>query len=161
MISHSRLLQLFLYDPLSGIFTRRVTTGSRSKAGDVAGSVNNRGYLRISIDGKHYACHILAWFYVNGEWPKSELDHDDRVKTNNRIGNLVESTHSQNMQNVGIRKDNTSGFRGVHFDSGVKKYRTSAMVDGSRVSLGCFDSAESAHKARVGYYAELSNQNSL
>ncbi len=54
------------------------------------------------------------------------------------------------MQNVSMRKDNTSGFRGAHFDKGTNKYRASTMVDSFRVSLGCFDSPELAHKARTG-----------
>lgn len=62
-IKHERLCELLHYCPETGIFTWKVTRKGLAKAGTVAGSTNGRGYRQISVDGKLYLAHRLAWFY--------------------------------------------------------------------------------------------------
>ena len=46
IITAERVRQLLHYDPDTGVFTRRVSTSSNARAGDVAGRVNSQGYWR-------------------------------------------------------------------------------------------------------------------
>jgi Putative phage serine protease XkdF/HNH endonuclease len=86
-----RLRELMDYDPLTGVFTAKVRTGGRVVPGTVLGT-NNCGYVRISVDGKLYYGHQLAFLFMTGSIP-SEIDHDDRKRGNNRWANLRDVTH--------------------------------------------------------------------
>lgn len=76
------------YDPGSGEFRFTKSCG-RVRAGDVAGSLNDNGHLRISIDGQRYYAHRLAWFYMTGEdLGDTQLVHKDGNLMNNSFENL-------------------------------------------------------------------------
>lgn len=115
MLTQQRLKELLVYNPETGVF-RRLVARPNAPAGSVAGSALPTGHLRISVDGQRYFAHRLAWFYVYGCWPNGDLDHRDRRPNHNAIDNLREATTSQNQANVGLRKDNMSGYRGVCYD---------------------------------------------
>lgn len=77
---------------------------------------NKGGYNRVNIKGKLYYVHRVVWFLVMGEWPKTMLDHIDQNKQNNRFENLREVTQTGNSFNSKLRKDNTTGVRGLSYD---------------------------------------------
>jgi len=93
---------LLTYDPYTGLFTWLVDAYSNKVKGKIAGSIKE-GYINISIDRKLYRAHRLAWLYVNGVFP-SEIDHINRVKSDNRICNLREVSRSENCQNRSTSK---------------------------------------------------------
>lgn len=100
------------YDPASGEFIWIKTRGKGFK-GDIAGTLNSNGYLRISFSGKRYYAHQLALWWVSGVFPK-EVDHLDRDKLNNRINNLREVTRTLNSLNKVVQSNNKStGVLGV------------------------------------------------
>jgi len=144
MIDHHRLLELLDYDPLTGIFTRKIALSRRNKVGDVAGNLT-KGYIELSVDGHTYRAHQLAWFYVHGRWPVGELDHRNLIKSDNSIGNLREATDSQNGGNSPMRKNNRTGFKGV--TAHEQKYKAAVMVNRKRIHLGVFDTPEQAAMA--------------
>ena len=84
-LTAERLREVLDYDPDTGVFTRKVRTASSVKVGDVAGSLNGKGYIRIRVDGRLYFAHRLAWLYVHGEWPVDQVDHINGIKNDNRI----------------------------------------------------------------------------
>lgn len=141
-----RLRELLDYDPATGVFTWRLYRG-RVAAGSVAGSLDRYGYRQIQIDGKLHLAHRLAWLYVYGEWPSGELDHADGSRDSNGINNLRPATRSQNNANAARRRDNKSGFKGVHFHG--PRQRFIARVQNRH--LGYFDAAE---EAAAAYKAE-------
>lgn len=73
-LDQARLKELLHYDPISGVWTWRVSN-TRVRAGDRAGTVVAQGYRKIKLDGKKYFEHRLAWLYVLGRWPAKGLDH--------------------------------------------------------------------------------------
>ena len=52
---------------------------------------------------------------------KSFVDHIDNDKSNNNIANLRWATRAENNQNASMRKDNTSGVKGVSWDKDTNK----------------------------------------
>lgn len=148
MITQKELKDRLNYEPASGIFTW-LKSKRRGWVGRVAGTKCKNGYEQISIDNERYYSHRLAWLYVNGSWPKYEIDHIDRNPLNNRINNLREASRGCNQRNVGISKHNKTGVIGVCFDKDREQYRAYMQIDKKHKNLGYFDKMEDAIKARV------------
>jgi hypothetical protein len=139
MLTSSRLREVVAYDPETGIFRWKVS--NRGLVGEIAGSVNNKGYNRICVDGRRYVTGRLAWFYIHGEWPKARIDHRNRKRGDDGIGNLREATPSQNCANRQRRHDNLTGLKGVHRVGD----RFQARIGTSAKHLGLFETPEGAH----------------
>lgn len=146
-LTQEKIRELLHYDPSTGAFNWRSTRPGLAKKGTQAGNVMSHGYRRISVGGRRYLAHRLAWFYVNGVWPACQLDHINGDVSDNRIENLREATHAQNMLNRKRRSDSSSGFKGVFWKPAVGKYQVFISVDGKRRSLGYFKTAEEGHAA--------------
>lgn len=90
------------------------------KFGQVAGCLEkSNGYVKIDIDGDTYYAHRLVWLYVYGYFPKGDkplIDHVDGNPSNNRIDNLKECCHAENMRNTKMMSNNTSGVTGVYLN---------------------------------------------
>ena len=142
------LRSILNYDPETGIFTRKVSTSRRVKVGAVAGCPDGLGYLRIMVQSRLYQAHRLAWLYMYGEWPEDQLDHVNRVRTDNRISNLREVTNKQNQQNASKRSNNTSGTVGIYWHKRISKWQATIMHNYKRHDLGYFDDLEAAIAAR-------------
>ena len=99
-LTHERLLAALDYSPETGVFIWKVSAG-RVKKGDVARCLDGDGYIRIQLDGVRYFAHRLAWFYIHSKFPEPETDHKNRIRTDNRIVNLQESTRQINNKNRG------------------------------------------------------------
>lgn len=152
-ISHDQVLEYFNYDLDSGSLIWRRSCGTARK-GTVAGSPSDeRGYIRVQVLGQTYYAHQLIWFYVTGKWPTSDIDHIDSSTANNRWSNLREATRSQNVRNTPIRRDNTSGVRGVSFHKRHRLWCAYITSAGSRRHLGWFPDFDAAVSAR--HEAEL------
>ena len=147
-LSRERLIELLIYDPDTGHFTRRIARGN-SPAGAVAGNVHPRGYVLIAIDGRDYRAHRLAWLYMTGEMPCGDVDHRDGNPGNNRWANLRDVSHRVNGENQRRpHRNNKSGFLGVH------RHKNGGFVASIRVAgkfhyLGCFDTPQDASHAYV------------
>jgi len=156
MLTQAELKSLVHYDPETGIFTwlPRPVVHSRHKiwnirfAGKQAGHVDTLGYNIITLGIKKPHAHRLAWLYVYGYLPLDDIDHIDGNRNNNRIINLREATRSENLQNISTcRSDNKCGVLGVGFIKATNKYRAKIKYQGKQKHLGCFDTAEQAHRA--------------
>lgn len=137
------------YDPETGIFRWRYSRrGGRGRAGTQAGWITDSGYRIVTINGRDYRAHCLAWFYVFGTWPPADIDHINRIKDDNRISNLREATRSQNNINSKTRAS-TYNLKGVTHVTGYKgrKWTARININGKPIHLGVFDSPEKAHEA--------------
>lgn len=101
------------------------------------------GYKRILIDGELVFQHRIIWKLVFGVEPKY-IDHTDRDKSNNRLNNLRDVSHQENMRNRSRHKNNSSGETGVFWYSDRKKW--GARLDG--VHIGFFTDFDEAVAAR-------------
>lgn len=135
------------YDVETGVFVARLPMGKRNE-GDVLGSIGNHGYLTVTVGGKAYLAHRLAWFHEHGQWPFL-IDHIDRDRHNNRIGNLRECTYEENAWNVTPMKGTASGVEGVNWSARRKKWVAKISGGGIHRTLGHFDAIEEAASVRA------------
>lgn len=152
--------ELFHYDPETGVFTRRVTRqGMHGKAGNIAGTRKPNGYVSISILGANYRAHRLAWLYVHGTWPAGQIDHINRVRSDNRIANLRSVACAENIQNRDRQGNNASGFKGVFRAKGNRRWTAQITANGVQMHLGTYETAEAAHAAYCAAAARLHTHN--
>jgi hypothetical protein len=147
-LTAERLRELMDYDQATGVFRWRVWRKG-AKRSLIAGSLEKQtGYRRITIDQRAYRGHRLAWLYVHGYWPIGEIDHIHSSR-GDRLTNLREATHRENLCNTKQSKNNTSGFKGVYWHPAAGRWMASMGVNGRNVYLGLFDTQAEAH---VAYY---------
>lgn len=134
MLTQESLKELLSYDPDTGFFTYLVSKKGWVRKGYRAGSIHCDGYRHISIGGRLWLEHRLAWLYMTGEWPEFKIDHRDGERSNNAWLNLRSATDQQNSFNQKVRSSNTSGFRNVRFVTdglGYLSARASTRVNGN------------------------------
>lgn len=144
-ITQERLIELLDYCPMTGLFSWRVNQGP-AKVGDIAGSRNEDGYIKIGLDGRIYAAHRLACLYVTGHWPAHEMDHWDNDPSNNQWKNLREATPVQNSHNKRKYKNNTTGYKGVYTAPNGRQWHARIRNNGKLKLFGVFDTPELAHE---------------
>lgn len=159
MITKDYLLNILDYNPETGIFTpkpykwvKRVTV----KYPQTRNGVMDNDYVNISVRNpgtrrmERHGAHRLAMLILTGEWPAEDLkvDHENRIKYDNRGKNLRILSHSHNKLNeVQPRADNKTGVRGVSFNKNRQRYEAYIHVDKKRKHLGQFNTLEEAAQA--------------
>jgi len=136
------------YSPETGVFTRRVRTSNRVKAGLPAGGVDGRGYWLICVGGERHTAHRLAFLYMEGSFPKDQVDHINGERSDNKWSNLRHATNKQNAQNKAVARKNRNGHTGVSWCNHSKKWRAYIKLDGKMIYLGYHKEEESAVMAR-------------
>jgi hypothetical protein len=127
-----------------------------------AGSIKKDGYRFVKLKGRLYATHRIIWKIVKGADPISEIDHINRIKSDNRFCNLREASRTQNAQNSKVPCDNKSGHKGVIFHR--KKWQASITVARKQVYLGLYETKDAAvcayqaaAKKYFGEFARITN----
>lgn len=147
-ISLNELKEVLHYEPKTGIWTWLKRISIRITVGKSAGSGKKDDYVRIRIYNQNYQAHVLAWFYMTGEWPKKLIDHKDKKKDNNIWDNLRAASKKENAGNTKMFKTNTSGYRGVYFNKINKNWNVSITIARIKVNQGTYDCK---HKAAHAY----------
>jgi len=142
-LSCERLREQLTYDPATGGFFRLSPRGY----GPVKNLPAKTGHISISVLGRSYLAHRLAWLYMTGSWPEHVVDHKDGNASNNRFDNLRDVPQKWNLQNWGKPRGG-SPHVGVHWHALSQRWRSVIRVEeGKRKHLGMFDSAEEARDA--------------
>lgn len=128
--------ELFNYEAETGILYWKRPTGSRSVPGSPVGTLNFHGYYTVGIFGKKYKVHRIIWLYVYGYNPEHELDHINRIRTDNRIANLREVSRQCNLRNAKQHKSNTTGVTGISFDRRTSNWTSWITIDSKNRFLG-------------------------
>jgi hypothetical protein len=97
---------------------------------------------RLKGSNKQYLIHRI----ILSPKTKEKIDHIDGNGLNNRRNNIRLCTYTQNNQNAQIRKDNSTGVKGVRK---VKSGKYSARIQSNkkRINLGTFNTLEEAKEA--------------
>ena len=135
------------YSPDTGVFTWLYPTSRGKKEGSVAGYLGVMKYRQIMIRGRAYLEHRLAFLYMTGSFPKKDTDHINRIRNDNRWCNLREATRSENCMNMSLRKDNSSGYRGVSWCTKDKRWIAQSKINKKYRRLGAFHTAIDASNA--------------
>ena len=96
MLTANRLRKVLSYAPTTGIFRWKVSASTRAPVGTIAGAKNGRGYRQIRFDGRPYSASRLAWLYMTGKWPNSEISYLNGKPSDTRWANLRKATSSSN-----------------------------------------------------------------
>lgn len=112
--------------------------------------IDSKGYARSSmkIDGvkKIIKMHRIIMGLND---PQQQVDHINRIKTDNRSVNLRICTNAENSINRGKHKNTLVKYKGVrlHNINRNKKYQSRIRIHGKNFSLGYYEKSEIA--ARV------------
>ena len=160
-ITIEQLRETLKYDPSTGKFTwcRRTEDYPASLAsirafntilaGKQVYEENHRGYGRMTLLGRRYKSHRVAWAMHTGEWPADQVDHINGDRADNRIKNLREATQTDNSRNTKIPANNMSGVIGVYWDKVARRWRASIAGAGKQKHLGTFENFDDAVAARA------------
>lgn len=121
-----RFFQCDLFQPIYAITDIRVDENIQ----------NNRTKFRRAA--MHHVITSTHWTIPS--------DHKNRISLDNRISNLRPCTDSQSMANRGIRRDNSSGYIGVHRLK--DRWISRIAFEGKRISIGSYVDVIEAAKAR-------------
>lgn len=98
----------FHYNPNTGLLYRK----GRDKP---IGSKNDRGYLVTRLgpfknrnEKRHFKVHHICWFFIDSQfiWPENEIDHKNRIRSDNRAGNLEITDRKTNLERRIFRDNN-------------------------------------------------------
>lgn len=155
MLSFSDAYNALSYDADNGLFKWKIKPSMAVNAGDEAGWVCRiHGYRKIRLKDRDWHANKIAILLTTGQWPSSEVDHINGIRSDDRLVNLRVASHAENIQNSKTRSDNVSGLKGANFDKRSGRYKATITVNGNRIHLGMFGSAMEAHMA----YCEAAKQ---
>lgn len=113
------------------------------------------GYYRVNLtkDNKRKKIMIhrlIAEHFIPNPNNYSIVDHINGIKTDNRIENLRWCSQAENTRfdNHKLRKNNTSGYRGISFDKRCNKYQVEAKIGEKRIYIGKFNTLEQSINER-------------
>lgn len=148
-LTAQKVRELLEYNPDTGVFKwRRTAKGRRLDLSP--GTVNDSGYLMITIGWRRWRAHRLAWLYMHSVWPSNQIDHINGNRLDNRLCNLREVDYVLNGQNKkkGTAR-NKSGFLGVDFRPQFveRKWRATIFYNGKQKHIGMYQTPEEASRA--------------
>ena len=150
--------------------------------------VDDADYERVMALGKWccvgtdgYAGRTMRLGKKNGKWIKrhlamhrfimncpegSQVDHINGDIMDNRKSNLRICSHSDNMKNRSLYKNNSSGYKGVYLHKAAKKWAASIRINkGKRKHLGLFDdcieAARAYNEAALIHHGEFARLNEI
>lgn len=97
---------------------------------------HNTGYKWGRIFGRPYLAHRVIWKLVHGYDPAEQIDHINGDRSDNRISNLREASALENGKNGGMRRNNSSGYKGVCWVKRDRRWAAAITSDGKHISLG-------------------------
>ena len=112
------------------------------------GNKNSKGYGKIRWEGKGTFAHRVSYEITFGAIPKGmQLDHKCHNPACVNPNHLRIASNADNQHNVGLKQNNTSGYKGVSFNKKLNKWVASIRSNLENHYLGYFATPEEAHLA--------------
>lgn len=112
------------------------------------------GYCRVSLikngKTKNFLVHrLIAFAFIENPNPEKfdMIDHKNGVRYDNRIENLRWLNNRENVTDGYRRKDTTSNFVGVYWNTQKGKWVSQIIFNNKHFHLGLFNNEKEAHKA--------------
>lgn len=125
----------------------------------------SKGYICSSGINGNYNKKIYMHRLILDADKNKIVDHINHNKHDNRKCNLRICTQSENMMNTVLKRDNTSGVKGVWWCDRLNKWCSEIQVHNNKIVLGYFsnmnDAIESRKYAEEKYFGEYSYDNSI
>jgi hypothetical protein len=119
----------YVYEPETGLVKRN---------GEVRGSKKPDGYILLAYKKYKVYLHRFIWWLVHNEIP-NEIDHINRIKDDNRLENLRNTTHQKNQFNTNAK--------GYHYNKRDKKYYSQIRIEGKPKYLGYYNTEQEARQS--------------
>ena len=153
--SQETILACLDYFPNSGILLwkpRPESKNFRFGGKPALAHMNKDGYMAgyWSAAGGGVKAHRVIWKMITGSEP-DKIDHINGIRSDNRIINLRSVSTAENARNLGVQKNNTSGFNGVYWYPRYQKWMVSIRVNGARKTIGYFAKKADAIAARISF----------
>lgn len=107
----------------------------------------------------------LHRFITNCEDSNIICDHKNRNPLDNRLKNIRFGNRINNGINVSLRKDNSSGYKGVHWHKQSNKWRVQINIKGKRTHIGMFTNVINAalayNEVAKKYFGEFAYLNEV
>jgi hypothetical protein len=146
-INQKTVQDLFNYDPKTGVFTWKTAMSRKTPIGTVAGFLKDDGYWSIGFNWKQFRADKLAWLYVYGEYPMTQVIHIDGNTANSAIDNLTLEKSKQQIEKEAISFTYLATKKG-----GVtRKWMAHIEQAGKMVCLGAFETKRDAKDAYINY----------
>ncbi|MEO1917222.1 MAG: HNH endonuclease signature motif containing protein [Candidatus Thioglobus sp.] len=137
--SKERLDELFEYR--DGKLFNKTNRRGTARMGMESGCKTTEGYRDVRVDGKLHRTHRVIWIMHNGDIPKNKfIDHENRIKDDNRIDNLRLVTGQENAFNTSAK--------GYIWHKSISRWVAYITLDGVQKHLGSFVKEEDAKEAR-------------
>jgi len=123
------------------------------------------GYVLSSVRIGKKSINVRMHHAVLSQKEGLETDHINGDKLDNRKTNLRLCTKSENANNKGLRKNNTTGYKGVSPSKRHGGFRAHINVRGIQISLGGFvnlkDAARAYNVAALKYQGKFAKLNKI
>ena len=102
-----------------------------------------RGYRAgaVTYDGESYplVVHRICYALYHGKYPDGHIGHFSQRKDDNRISNLRDVTHQENMRNKKVYENNRTGVAGVNYVTikGIGYWTAKIGFNGDRLIEYC------------------------
>jgi hypothetical protein len=102
----------------------------------------------------------------NGPIPEGYyIDHIDGNPSNNKLENLRLANQKENSRNSKKPKNNTSGYKGVHWNKEKEKWQARVMINTITKHIGYFEdlieAAKAYNEAALKYHGEFAKLNEI
>jgi hypothetical protein len=139
---------------------------NNKKVGDLAGNKSSKVYFEVTIAGSPFRVHRIIWQMFNGPIPEGYyIDHIDGNPSNNKLENLRLANQKENSRNSKKPKNNTSGYKGVHWNKEKEKWQARVMINTITKHIGYFEdlieAAKAYNEAALKYHGEFAKLNEI